>query len=79
MKHGGIDQCLLGQFLPFPSFCDSIVMWQNNVYDQGACFSSTLVLGYGIVRIVSGGFQKLFLYCSTITEPFPEDGPETGD
>lgn len=53
------------------------VVRQNN--DQNwARFSRTPVLGYGLVRTMSGGFREQF-HCCSIEERYPEDGSKTGE
>jgi hypothetical protein len=42
-------------------------------------FLYTFVLGNVIIQTLSGGFQKLFPYCITIKEWYPEDGLITGE
>jgi hypothetical protein len=38
----------------------------------------THILGYGIIKIVFGGFQKPLQYFSIFKDRYPEDGPKTG-
>jgi hypothetical protein len=52
---------------------------RNNVGDGAGCLARMLVVGYGIVRTISVGFENLLQYCCAIKERNPEDSIQTAD